>query len=356
MAKEEMTQTLTYALFNFFKDDELSLFYLGKFSDKSLLALTDIIHYSDKKNNGFGRLKSKTIYLIIETFQNIIRYGLKKETTNFFMTRKINKNIYISTSNEIYEKSILTLKKKIDELNSLSQDELKQKYKETILNKEFSKKGGAGLGLIEISRKTKQKINYLFETNSNSDKLFHLLINNIMVSSETLQIDDIKSLYHFFVNNHIKILFKHEFAESINEALVRISELNFSENNKRQKKLAFHLSVEILQNLSLHAYEVKENKKEGIFYIIEKDGNYIVNAGNFVHNYDVKDFDFFLKTLKNSSKEKLNELYLKQLTSEEFNGDGGLGFIDIARESINFSYNFFEITENYSFFAFSFII
>ena len=50
--------------------------------------------------------------------------------------------------------------KKIDYINSLDKDELKKFYKETLNNGTMSEKGGGGLGLIDIARRSGQKLQY----------------------------------------------------------------------------------------------------------------------------------------------------------------------------------------------------
>ncbi|MBN2663324.1 MAG: SiaB family protein kinase [Bacteroidales bacterium] len=351
-----MSEKLTYALYEFFEEDDIALYYLGDFSDKSLLALTDIIHNSDEKSGNFGSLKSKTIYLIIEAFQNIIRYSLNTSVNNFFMLRKIEHNIFISTANIISDERVIYLKDRIDDLNKMDSNALKNKYKEILVNKKFSEAGGAGLGLVEISRKTKQKIDYYFEKYHNEDDIFYILLKYIKNHDvKQTNVFDVKDFYNFFLANQVIVFFKHEFGEAINEAVIRVCEINYTTSSLRQKKLVYHLSVEILQNLSLHALEI-DGKKEGVFYVTKVNGEFNINVGNYINNFDINDFNKFLKILKQSSKTDLDIMYRKQLVAEEFNGNGGLGFIDIAREATEFNYKFFEINDNYSFFTFSFKI
>lgn len=351
-----MSANLIYPLYETFKDDELALFYLGKFSDKSLLALTDIVHSLDQKSKNFGKLRSKAIYLMIEAFQNIIRYSLNTYSNNFFMTRKIKNNIYISTANVVSDQKVIDLKQRIDDLNNMNREALREKYRSILENKQFSEAGGAGLGLVEISRKTKQKIDYHFENYFQKDNIFYILIKYLQDEVENkTDVYITKDLYSFLDLNNIILFFKHEFDETINEAVIRACDLNFISNNNRQKKLAFHLSIEVLQNMSLHAYKNKD-KTEGVFFIAKQNDNYIVNAGNLIANDNLKDFIKFLKIIKNSTKKELDLMYREQLLEENFDGNGGLGFIDIAREAIEFNYRFFKINQNFSFFAFTFKI
>jgi hypothetical protein len=55
------------------------------------------------------------------------------------------------------------LSEKIDGLNGMDAMYLKKAYEQTLREGSFSDKGGAGLGLIEIARKSSDKLYYNFE-------------------------------------------------------------------------------------------------------------------------------------------------------------------------------------------------
>ncbi|MEQ9287736.1 MAG: SiaB family protein kinase [Cyclobacteriaceae bacterium] len=68
----------------------------------------------------------------------------------------------IMTGNFIPNEKINDIKSKLDKINTLEKDDLKKLYKEILYNGEFSNKGTAGLGFVEIARKTGQKLSYEF--------------------------------------------------------------------------------------------------------------------------------------------------------------------------------------------------
>ena len=69
----------------------------------------------------------------------------------------------ILTGNFIPTENTYSLKEKIDEVNSTDKNGLRTLYKETLSNGQFSDKGTAGLGLIQLARKTGEKLNYKFD-------------------------------------------------------------------------------------------------------------------------------------------------------------------------------------------------
>jgi hypothetical protein len=86
----------------------------------------------------------------------------------------------INTGNFISSNKIKYLKDKIDKINSLSKEELKDMYKFILNHQKLSAKGGGGLGLVDIARKTNNKISYSFYPVSENYFFFNfeIYINN----------------------------------------------------------------------------------------------------------------------------------------------------------------------------------
>ena len=51
----------------------------------------------------------------------------------------------------------------LEQVNAMDKEELKAYYKEIIKNGQISSKGGAGLGLIDMARKSGEKMEYAFD-------------------------------------------------------------------------------------------------------------------------------------------------------------------------------------------------
>jgi hypothetical protein len=81
---------------------------------------------------------------------------------------------------------IANIKSKIDNINSMEKAELKKLYKEILYNGEFSDKGTAGLGFVEIARKTGQKLSYEFHKINDEYSYFTLQIRVSRLSSKNL--------------------------------------------------------------------------------------------------------------------------------------------------------------------------
>lgn len=143
----------------------------------SIIYSTDIISdykitYNELMNIINNKVNTKyvkrTVYISIEMVQNVIKHGdFDCDSTNsvFFVINNKN-NIFLISGNKVNDKSLGIYLDKISYINSLNEDDLNNYYFYNLNNKGFTEKGGASLGLIEMARKSKNKIKHT-----------HLLIN-----------------------------------------------------------------------------------------------------------------------------------------------------------------------------------
>jgi len=69
------------------------------------------------------------------------------------------------------------LKERLDQINNMNPEELRDQYKELINKSAFSEKGGAGLGLLVIARKSSNKFEYDFRKLGEKKTYFTLKVN-----------------------------------------------------------------------------------------------------------------------------------------------------------------------------------
>jgi hypothetical protein len=113
----------------------------------------------------------RILLVMIESLENIIKHSEKANNLNddddlktpTLTILKNDHHFQVISSNLISGQVIQILKDKIDYLNKLDQQALKDYYKETITNGHFTNTGGAGLGLIEIAKISGKMIKYEFK-------------------------------------------------------------------------------------------------------------------------------------------------------------------------------------------------
>ena len=107
---------------------------------------------------------------MIEALENVFKYHEYYENEKELIDRyppeisiaKLNDSFSISVSNPVRKSDVAVLKKRLTEINTLDKQGIKQKYKEIITNGEFSEKGGAGLGIVEMAKITDSQLDFSF--------------------------------------------------------------------------------------------------------------------------------------------------------------------------------------------------
>jgi hypothetical protein len=122
----------------------------------------------------------KMISVMIEALENISKYTDPmlcngNSSSGFCPSFNISCNdseIEMEASNPVKNRDVKPLRTRIDNVNRQDTDALKELYKTTITNGEFTAKGGAGLGFIEMAKTTGSKLEYAFESLSNEYSLY----------------------------------------------------------------------------------------------------------------------------------------------------------------------------------------
>ena len=144
--------------------------YKGRLTFKTISQLIADLKVKKDDFNIDMVVYKKLISLMIETLENINKYS-----SNFmdfieahpayepvFLLARNGKDYSIHSANPIMKNDISRVRDKIDKINTLNAEEMRLFYRETITNGEFTEKGGAGLGFIEMAKISCNPISYKF--------------------------------------------------------------------------------------------------------------------------------------------------------------------------------------------------
>lgn len=153
----------------------LILVYEGEFTQE---ITKSVLSMAERNMDSIGEessIKRKVFNVMVECLQNIVKHN--EEDVNraaIFMIGKQNDEYVITSGNTVKNESIDVLSDKLDKINSLDKDGLKTLYKEIIKSNGISEKGGAGLGFVDMARKSGNKLEYDFEKLDDEQSFFSL--------------------------------------------------------------------------------------------------------------------------------------------------------------------------------------
>ncbi|MCW8897428.1 MAG: SiaB family protein kinase [Flavobacteriales bacterium] len=147
--------------------------------------LTSILQIMESKMDTLEEppvVKKKVYNILVECLQNLYHHLENddfatpiNEKSALFMIKKQNDEYSIMTGNYMVKENVMPMKKRLDTINAMDSMQLKTYYKEVLNNGEMSSKGGGGLGMIDIARKSGKKLEYRFD--DVDDKLTFFSLN-----------------------------------------------------------------------------------------------------------------------------------------------------------------------------------
>ncbi|MCH8331945.1 MAG: hypothetical protein IH946_11320 [Bacteroidetes bacterium] len=181
--------------FQYYRDmDEsnIMLLFKGVITSDLLSSILQITENRLQDLQEDSRTKKRVFNVLVECLQNVYHHmdSNKEEMdkddeisdTEFTGTRraailmigKQDSEYFIVTGNNVMKDKTDKLKERIDHLNTLTREELKDVYHDVLANEGFSDKGGAGLGFIDILRKSGEKLEYSIKSIDDKYSFFSL--------------------------------------------------------------------------------------------------------------------------------------------------------------------------------------
>ena len=158
-----------YDFYDKMERNHILLSFKGDITSELLTSILQIMESKLENLQEEPKVKKKVYNVLVECLQNLYHHMDEvdvipndKTRSAIFMIGKNEAGYTIITGNYIRSENVKGLQNRLEEINTLDQDQLKEYYKKVLANGEMSAKGGGGLGMIDIARKTGQKLNFSF--------------------------------------------------------------------------------------------------------------------------------------------------------------------------------------------------
>lgn len=157
-------------------EKQLMLSYRGEMSQEIVMALLNLTENKLNQGNFDTTIRTRVFSVMVECLQNITQHSEKSEysKSNMFMVGYTDSGYTIYSGNVIKNKNVDELRDRIQEINTMSEEDLKKFYKRLIRNESSSEKSEFGLGLIHIARKTGNALDFDFEQIDSNHYFFSL--------------------------------------------------------------------------------------------------------------------------------------------------------------------------------------
>jgi len=175
---------MTYSYYKNMQQNNIIFVYQGEVTAD---LVSSILHMMENKLDGDGedkKIKKKVFNVMVECLQNVYHHLDSLEITNeesdindrtaLLMIGKEDTDYYVITGNHILNNRVNNIRTRLEKVNSCDREELKNLYQSILNEGEFSEKGTAGLGMIDIARKSGQKLGFDFHPVNDKYSFFSL--------------------------------------------------------------------------------------------------------------------------------------------------------------------------------------
>lgn len=174
-----------YSLYQMLEKEKIILSFNGVVTADFLSTVLDIMEKKMNHLDESPKTKKKVFNVLVECLQNLYHH-IDEGSDEIKEKRKLksalvmvvrDENIFlIQTGNYIDKNSVKNLDDRLVKINSLDKDNLRDYYREVLGNGTLSDKGTAGLGMIDIARKSGNKLEYEFLDIDEEFSFFSLIV------------------------------------------------------------------------------------------------------------------------------------------------------------------------------------
>lgn len=117
-----------------------------------------------------GNVRKRVFHILVECLQNLYHHAetvvlpgnLAPTRDSVVQLRRDEEAFYVETGNYLITQAKDKLASHLLKINSLTKEQVREYYKNIMSENGFTAKGGAGLGFIDIARKSEEPLQYNF--------------------------------------------------------------------------------------------------------------------------------------------------------------------------------------------------
>jgi len=180
---------MSFSVENFFKGlltGDVIFSYKGDISSDTINFILDSVERKTEESDDPSRTRKKVYNVLVESLQNLYHHAdsvpldFEQQDSQRFgliIIHRGTNGYLITAANFVGQSKVASLEEKIKRINNSSDDEIKELYKFILHHQKISDKGGGGLGLVDIARKTGNKLMYHFYDYNDTHAFFTLSVN-----------------------------------------------------------------------------------------------------------------------------------------------------------------------------------
>lgn len=319
--------------YDLLKEDDLGFMYSGSFHDGLTARLIDLAESVLVRNNVSRGLRNKLAFVMVEAYQNIIRHRVndplvteQAAARSAFIVRS-NKDVQSlvainAVPNAVAEK----ISARIENINSYDKAALKKLFLEGLEENSISDKGGAGLGLIEMARRSGNPLGVKMLPLNERYSMFVLAVTIGDVNQDDIeQILERGIRFHqISIEEDMLVMHKGELSATAVSSLLPMvqRDMDNSPDKASIRSRAYLAGVEVFRSL--------KHSSDGIFALCRNGADYLIAVGQELPVALGENLTNSVHSVNAMNEEELNVSFRRALLSADPADKELRGLLDLA--------------------------
>lgn len=255
-----MEHAQALALYTSFAGDRLTFLYSGSFHDEHTARLITLGEEFLEHQGAAKGLRGKLAFIMVEAYQNIVRHRapLPAELRDgpgrsLFVLRSTDTAHEVTAMNPVNGADADRLRAELEHLGRLDIQQMKQVFLRGLQSDERTDRGGAGLGLIEMARRSGNPLRHAFIPLDRDHQLFSLQVLLGPSNDRRSDVGTMSRLHGVIASQGITLAFRGALPAAVQENLMRMVERDLLDDPAaaERSKHAFLLLMGVVMDLDV---------------------------------------------------------------------------------------------------------
>lgn len=184
-AENKSTVYSNLDVFEFYRSMErhkVLLAFKGEINVDMLHSILQIVEDKMRRLDESPKLRKKVFHILVECLQNLYHHNEPIDEpevylpTSLVLIARVEDGYAIVTGNFVSNDNVESLEERLSQVNAMDDSALKMHYKSLLQNGHRSEKGGSGLGIVDIAKKSREKLEYFFVPYDRENSFFSLMV------------------------------------------------------------------------------------------------------------------------------------------------------------------------------------
>lgn len=163
---------------------QIIFYYFGYFSQNIVKAMAEAVRLRLEQCETATATRRKLFSSFVEMAQNIVHYSSRTLTPPQADENELRQGSlciacdeqrhYLQCANPVANANVEGLRTRLEELRSMSLDEIRRAYRETLRSDQPEGSKGAGLGILTVARDASEPLEFEFVPDGDATTMFYL--------------------------------------------------------------------------------------------------------------------------------------------------------------------------------------